>query len=263
MKKTINTIILISIIFMSIYIIFAQDQSATAIVGGSMDVSVNDKLDYGAVNPGSSSDANSTITIGPNNNVDLNTQIKVTNPGTGNLFYHIIFDINQNGIFDESEIGSSTLVALINNVIGAHVIPTRLQVPTSFSKGPNNGIISYTFMEKDSSTYYYHPELVGLNQSDCLDTSNKVCISRDLSGPPYNIGTENISWGCGKCSNSSITWYNQLDTSFKNGCVSGNMVNIVGKDLCLRTQTLGDYSVIFSWFQSAGGGGFAYTRSKA
>lgn len=111
---------------------------------------------------------------------------------------------------------------------------------------------------------YLHPSDVGTSEQDCFDDANSTCLTRDLSGPVFNAGTdgdEGVSWGCGACGDVG-TWYDSLNNDFKNGCVDGNMPNIIGTELCLETQNNGKWDIEFNIYQSGGGGGFGYTRSQ-
>ena len=115
-----------------------------------------------------------------------------------------------------------------------------------------------------SAVTYTHPIDTGLDERDCFDSSNKTCITRGPHGPPLNSGSDGsagIRWGCGPCSNVS-RWYDRFDTSFNAGCAGGLMPEIVGKPLCLETQSNGQWDVVFGYFQGGGGGGFNYTRAS-
>lgn len=241
--------------------VMAEDQTVSVLIGGAIDVSVSDNIDYGTVAPGASSDANSTITVGSNNNVDLTVNIQITDSGTNDLFQNIIFDLNNNG-FDESIIGTSLLTKYIDDIEGNHILPTRLQVPSGFDFGQNTGVISYIFMERDNSYYYYHSSGVGTTEQDCFNNGTEVCITRDLSGPAFQAGTDAVQWGCGAC--GSVTqWFPSLSSSFKNDCIPTQLMDdIVNVDVCLNTVTYGDWDIDFSWYQSGGDGGFAYTREQ-
>ena len=74
------------------------------------------------------------------------------------------------------------------------------------------------------------------------------------------LSTGNIEWACGPCSNVG-QWHTEFDQQFKNGCVGARMLEIVGKDICLKTPT-SQWDVVFDIFDGGGtGGGFGYTRT--
>ena len=106
---------------------------------------------------------------------------------------------------------------------------------------------------------YEHENGTGTTEKDCFTGDEITCITRDLSGAPFNSGTGSVSWGCGECEDVT-DWYTALDSTFKNGCVEGSMPNIIGKELCLQTDNVGQWNVVFSSFQSKGGGEFSYQR---
>ena len=111
---------------------------------------------------------------------------------------------------------------------------------------------------------YNHPSEVGLKEMDCFDSSNNVCLSRDLVGPMINIGNlgdEGLKWGCGSC-NSVKKWFNGFSNEFRDECFAGNMPSIVNKNICLDSGSNAKWDIVFSYFQSGGGGGFSYRRTS-
>ncbi len=125
-----------------------------------------------------------------------------------------------------------------------------------------NGLQIFLMSEVDvlnDDVDYEHPADVGSAEKDCFTNNEITCITRDLTGAPYNDGSGFISWGCGECGDVD-DWYSALDGNFKNGCVDGNMQHIVGVELCLQTDNIGQWNIEFSSFQSGGGGEFAYNR---
>lgn len=146
MKK----ILIFAIMFFMLVGVFgvaAADQTVVVNVTPVVDISVNN-IDYGNVIPGATSDKDSVITAGINNNVDLTVQISVTSASTNNLFRHIIFDLENNGFGDNSQIGTGTLLKDILLGTSSVTIPTRLAVPTGFVPGTYNGVVSYVAMQK-------------------------------------------------------------------------------------------------------------------
>ena len=112
---------------------------------------------------------------------------------------------------------------------------------------------------------YTHPGGSGAADRDCFDETNSTCLTRGLNGSVYNDGSDGagaIRWGCGSCGNVS-TWSNTLDKPFCVACFGpgSKMTNLPGKDLCLETQSNGDWNLTFTSWEDKGGGGFAYTRS--
>ena len=88
--------------------------------------------------------------------VNLTVNIQVSDPGTGNLFYHIWFDIESNGFSDDTEIGTGTETLNLDDLpfspFGSHftqTIPTKLVVPADFSSfGDIAGTVAYTAMKR-------------------------------------------------------------------------------------------------------------------
>jgi hypothetical protein len=111
---------------------------------------------------------------------------------------------------------------------------------------------------------YNHPSEVGLIEKDCFDSFNNVCLSRDLVGPIINIGIlgdDGLKWGCGSC-NSVKKWFNGFSNEFRDECFAGNMPSIVNKNICLDSGSNAKWDIVFSYFQSGGGGGFSYIRTS-
>ena len=148
MKKLLISLVIASALIISVVGVIAEDeiQDINANVTDVIDISVN-SLDYGNVMPNSFSDDDSMITVEPNNNVPLTIEIAVSDAGIGSLFHHIKFDLNGNGLDDDSEIGASPLTKDLADVTGTTTNPTRLMVPEGFAPGPNSGQIIYTAMK--------------------------------------------------------------------------------------------------------------------
>jgi len=146
MKKILVFLVMISLV-MPIVIADPDDQTVNAEVEDFIDISVNN-IQYGPVAPNSISDQISTITVEENNNVDLTVDITVTDTGVGDLFTHIIFDLEDDGFGDNTEIGVATLQIDIDDDSGANDIPTRLQVPVGFAPGSTSGVVEYIAMKR-------------------------------------------------------------------------------------------------------------------
>jgi hypothetical protein len=100
----------------------------------------------------------------------------------------------------------------------------------------------------------------------CDQVEEGVCITRGWSGAAYNSESAGIQWACGQCGNETSAYYSNVEylTSRYNGsdyCVSGGMANIPGTDTCLLvTGSQNKYNVHWNTWESAGGGGFTYSR---
>jgi hypothetical protein len=120
-----------------------------------IDISVN-SIDYGDILPGEEVFRDSNVTVNDANTVDLTVNIQVSDPGTGNLFHHIWFDVESNGFSDDAEIGTGTETLNLDDLpfspFGSHftqTIPTKLVVPADFSSfGDITGIVAYTAMKR-------------------------------------------------------------------------------------------------------------------
>lgn len=107
---------------------------------------------------------------------------------------------------------------------------------------------------------YTHPAGVGTAEQDCFDESGAVCLTRDMAGPIQSVGTAQVQWGCGPCSNVT-RWYSSFDQDFKSGCVGERMTEIVGKQLCIKSPS-GEWDIVFESFQGGGEGGeLSYVRT--
>ncbi|MBW2699283.1 MAG: thrombospondin type 3 repeat-containing protein, partial [Deltaproteobacteria bacterium] len=94
---------------------------------------------------------------------------------------------------------------------------------------------------------------------DCIEPG-AVCLWRDVSGQVINTQSSTLEAACGHCGNE-ISAYIPGVADLKDVCLDGNMRNIVGRTTCLHIIESDSYwNITWSWHQSGGGGGFAYTR---
>jgi len=130
------------------------------------------------------------------------------------------------------------------------------------------GYFSYT---RDGLTGEYIHELIG-NDYDVIETGyGALTIARGCRGPVYNTEGDYTRWKCNTCSGGG-QWYNtefgndeNAWQQIKNDCLSGDMTNLPGEEMCLENKkTLNTYDITFdSWTKGEGSpayGRFAYTR---
>jgi hypothetical protein len=111
------------------------------------------------------------------------------------------------------------------------------------------------------SVAYTHPSNSGTTEQDCIETD--VCLTRAATGGVYNGATTPaaLQWACGVCGAEASAWVSDV-TQLKDVCLGGAMPNVVGRPTCLKSAGHADaWTLVWSDYQSGGGGGFAYTRT--
>lgn len=123
--------------------VIGEDQDVDAQVADVIEITVNN-IDFGTVTPGQdSSEGTSTVTAGTNNNVDLTVTVSVSNPGTPDLFSHLVFDTDLDAdLSGESEIGVSSFDVDVDDDSFKNIL-VKLAVPEGFAPGGVSGIVQY------------------------------------------------------------------------------------------------------------------------
>ncbi|MEK6875538.1 MAG: hypothetical protein AABX30_02550 [Nanoarchaeota archaeon] len=150
MKKILVFLVMISVLMTGMVMaISGEPQTTEADVESVIEANVIDTLDFGLVIPDQDSDpVDSVITVGANNNVDLDVDIQLTSdPDT--LFVNIFFDLDDSSTYEDSEQLDEILHYFINDPVGLQDFPitTILRVPEGFSPGSKAGTITYTIVE--------------------------------------------------------------------------------------------------------------------
>jgi len=153
------------------------------------------------------------------------------------------------------------VIAIVFMLLNQPEPEIKPQITDAITDDTVNGQITDSVTQTDADTVTYtHPSGAGSTEQDCFDESGDVCLTRGTSKAVYNAGTASIRWGCGTC-DTATTWVNAIN-QMKSSCFGGSMPNIVGAPVCLETPS-GNWDVQYTEWQSGGGGGFAYTRTKA
>ncbi len=85
---------------------------------------------------------------------------------------------------------------------------------------------------------------------------DEVYITRDCKGPPYNLGDHTVLWAVGECGAEETDYYSDLRDA-----MDWDMGALEGTTTCMKVvETDNEYNVYWDWWQSGGGGGFAYYR---
>ncbi|MFA4952972.1 MAG: myxococcus cysteine-rich repeat containing protein [Candidatus Pacearchaeota archaeon] len=134
---------------MGIVMASSETQTTSGDVQTAVDANVSDTLPFGSVVAGQDSNPqDSVITIGANNNVNLQVAMELT-INTGLLFQNIFMDLDKSGTYEDTEQLDQILYYSITDIIGQHDFPitTILRVPTGFNPGAKTGVITYTITE--------------------------------------------------------------------------------------------------------------------
>ncbi len=112
--------------------------------------------------------------------------------------------------------------------------------------------------DNDLESFYFLHESNSADE-DCIEPG-VVCLWRDVSGQVINTQTGAVEGACGYCGQETSTYLPGV-VDLKDHCLDGNMLNMVGRTTCLHLIDSDSYwNITWSWHQSGGGGGFAYTR---
>jgi hypothetical protein len=113
------------------------------------------------------------------------------------------------------------------------------------------------------SVSYAHASGSGTAAQDCIESD--VCLTRGASGAVFNGAATPaaLQWACGACGAEASAWVADI-SQLKDLCLGGAMPNLVGRPTCLRSAGHADgWTLVWSDYQSGGGGGFAYTRTQS
>ena len=112
--------------------------------------------------------------------------------------------------------------------------------------------------DDDLESFYFLHESNSADE-DCIEPG-VVCLWRDVSGQVINTLAGAVEGACGYCGRETSTYMPGV-VDLKDHCLDGNMLNMVGRTTCLHLIDSDSYwNITWSWHESGGGGGFAYTR---